>query len=139
MANYYGTTRSNYFAVKDVEAFLAEMGKHSAIVEVIHRDQEDGTRLYGVMDNDQDGGGNLWSYYSFEDDEEYELDWGAIFSKHLADGWVAVIVTAGAEKHRYVSGNAFAYNNKGEEVRLDLSDIYTLAKDLGENITHAAY
>ena len=49
------------------------------------------------------------------------------------------MMEAGAEKLRYISGFAFAFNNKGEEITIRLSDIYERAKDLGTNITAAEY
>ena len=135
MANYYGQTRTNYFFVKDADAFLAETAKYP--VEVITQ-VKDGKTLYGFMDADSNGGGDIDNYTN-EEGEYLEVDWVEFFKRHLADGWVAVIVSSGAEKYRYISGLAHAYNSKGEFVGLDLSDIYTLANHLGDNITTAEY
>jgi molybdopterin biosynthesis enzyme len=59
--------------------------------------------------------------------------------KHLHDEDVAVLMEAGAEKLRYVSGWAVAVNSKGDLVEIGLSDIYEKAKHLGKNITQATY
>jgi hypothetical protein len=136
MANFYGQARSNYFMVKNNEEFVAEMEKYP--VKVITK-ETDGVTLYGVMDDDDDGGGDMFSVWDEDEDGADELDWSEVFTRHLADGWVAVIVSSGAEKYRYISGHAVAYNNKGEETHLDLSDIYTLAGQLGDKITMAEY
>ena len=135
MANYYGQTRSNYFEVKDVEAFTQELSKYP--VEIITQEQ-DGVTLYGFMDRDVDGAGNVDYYYDEETGENSEdISWGEFFSRHLEDDWVAVIIHAGSEKYRYINGLATAYNNKGEGRAIGLDDIYHLATELGENTTTA--
>lgn len=136
MANYYGQARSNYFFVKDADAFLEEMKKYP--LEVISK-EEDGKKLYGFLDADSDGGANYTNVWDEETKDDYEIDWSEVFQRHLADGWVAIIMETGAEKYRYLTGGASAYNNKGEIIHLDISDIYTLANQLGENITRAEY
>jgi len=144
MANFYGTTRSNYFAIKDPEAFVAEMAKYP--VEVIadpHRDEEGneiGT-LYGFMDSDDDGGGDIWTIYDDDNEEYTEVDWADVFNRHLQDDWVAVIQSVGAEKHRYLSGFAVLYNNKGETHSVNLDNIYLFADTFGygKHITKAQY
>lgn len=143
MANYYGVTRTNYFAVKNADAFREELSKYP--VEVITKESisvntGEKATLYGFIDSDIDGGGNIEYYYDEEAGETSEsMVWEEFFTRHLADGWVAVITHSGAEKHRYISGYSTAYNNKGEVIHIDLTDIYTLANDLGENLTHAQY
>lgn len=129
MANYYGQTRTNYFLVKDAEAFKQEISKYP--VEVITQ-QKDGFTLHGFMDADLDGGGNIENYGE-------DADWGEFFARHLADEWVAIIMSSGAEKYRYINGYATAYNNKGEEMFISLEDIYTLATQIGEKITRAEW
>jgi len=136
MANYYGKARSNYFAVKDAEAFTSEMAQYP--IEVITRDAEDGT-LYGFIDEDPDGGADIWCYWDEEADEQIDIEWAEVFKRHLQDGWVAILLESGAEKYRYVGGMASAFNNKGEEKTIMLNDIYELAQGLGENITRAEY
>jgi hypothetical protein len=140
MANYYGTARSNYFLVKDPEAFTNEMSKYP--VHIITKDV-DGVTLYGFLDKDPDGGANIWAYYPEDEDGDFgdieDLEWEEVFKRHLADDWVAVIMECGAEKHRYLGGFAGAYNNKGETKTITLGDIYGLATNLGSNITEAYY
>lgn len=135
MANYYGQARSNYFFVKDSEAFLEEMKKYP--VQIIEQ-QENGKTLYGFLDADENGGGSV-DFYADEDGEYIEVDWRDVFKRHLADGWVAIIMETGSEKYRYLIGHAVAYNNKGETMFVTLEDIYTLATQIGENITRAEY
>lgn len=137
MATYYGQTRSNYFAVKDAEAFTQELSKYP--VEIITQEQ-DGKTLYGFIDRDVDGAGTVEYYFDEEtQDNSEDLNWTEFFERHLADGWVAVIIHAGSEKYRYISGLATAYNNKGEGRAIGLGDIYHLATELGETTTRAEY
>jgi hypothetical protein len=61
-------------------------------------------------------------------------------ARHLADDEVAIFMEAGAEKHRYVAGNAIAINSKGEIETVFLTDIYEKAKHLSSKpITIAEY
>lgn len=144
MANYYGIGRTNYFAVKSAEDFTAEMANYP--VEIVTR-EVDGVTLYGLLDADSDGGGWNWSYVLETEDEDgntdwtdLEIDWVEVFARHLADGWVAILMETGAEKYRYVSGYALAVNSKGESHEINLSrDIDKLARTLGENVTDASY
>jgi hypothetical protein len=136
MANFYGQTRTNYFEVKDAELFIAELENYP--VKVITQEKKEGGKLYGFLDDDADGSGEIWSIYNDETDEFDEIDWGHVFKRHLQDNWVAVIITTGYEKYRYFTGDATAYNNKGESKTLNLEHIYQLGKDLGENITFAS-
>jgi hypothetical protein len=94
---------------------------------------------YGILDADSDGGGLQWSQFNEETDEYDDLAWEVIIGNHLKDGEVCVLMETGAEKYRYLSGWAIAFNNKGETRRVDITDIYNLAKELGTGITQAEY
>jgi hypothetical protein len=134
MANYYGKFRTNYFAVKDPEAFREDIMNYP--VEMISQEQ-DGQMLFGFLDTDE--GGLPSTTYNEETDEDTEIIWEDLFTKHLADDWVAIIMEVGSEKHRYFQGFASAYNNKGESKHISLEDIYDVAKYLGEVVPHASY
>jgi hypothetical protein len=136
MANYYGQARSNYFAVKDEEAFREDIKNYP--VELLTQEQN-GQLLFGFLDGNQDGAGLETMLYDPETEEETEISYLELFRKHLADDWVAVIVEVGSEKYRYFQGFAEAYNNKGETRIISLDDIYDIAKYLGENVTTATY
>jgi hypothetical protein len=136
MANYYGVARSSYFVVKDPEAFVKELSAYP--VKVITKEQ-DGITLYGFIDADDNGGGDLWSYYDDENSEFINVNWFEVFKRHLQDDWVAIIMECGSEKHRYLSAYAVAYNNKGDSKAINLGDIYSLANNLGSKMTDAGY
>jgi len=74
-----------------------------------------------------------------ENDEVVDIDLVRDLAAHLEDGWVAVLMEAGAEKCRYVTGWALGLNSKGETRRVSLEDIYELAGQIGEHVTKAEY
>lgn len=132
MANWYGTSRTNYFRVKDFEAFKAWVANLD--VEIVTDD--DG--LVGLLCGN-DGCWPSW-YYDEQSDVDVDIDFTYELSKHLAEGEVAVLVTAGAEKHRYVTGHAAAVNHKGEELCININDIYDLIHaKWGTEVTLAEY
>lgn len=138
MANYISQARTNYFAVKDEEAFLADIAKCN--VQLITNKTEDGQTLYGFMDDESGDGMDSWYAWSTDDEtDDEELTWGEFFQKHLADGWVAIITEIGSEKYRFLNGYSTAYNNKGEERFIDISTIVTLGTEIGDNVTSPTY
>lgn len=136
MANYYGQARTNYFLVKDADAFKAEMANYAVTVIEQKIGEETG---YGILDEDGDGGGLQWSQFNEETEKYDDLVWETIIGNHLRDGEVCVLMETGAEKYRYLNGWAIAFNNKGETRRVDITDIYDLAKELGTGVTQAEY
>jgi hypothetical protein len=137
MANYYGNARSNYFRVKDDEAFIDAM-ENIPSIELIH--EENGT--FVILGDDPDGAGWPSWAYDEENDTDIEIDLPAVVSEHLADGEVAIFMESGAEKLRYIVGYAEAINNKGERREVSLNSIYELAGELTDrpkDITTAEY
>lgn len=145
MANYYGQARTNYFAVKDADAFLADMA--DLPVEVITETTDSGETLYGFLDANQDGAGLDYSRIIEIENEDGEVEetnvdifWTDILASHLADGHVAILMEIGSEKYRYLSGYAVAVNSKGETREVILSkDIDALAHELGDHVTEVSY
>jgi hypothetical protein len=139
VANYYGQARSNYFAVKDEQAFRADIEKCD--VHLLTHTTEDGQTLFGVMDSEgSDSPMDTWFAWSADDEtDEPEMTWSEFFQKHLADGWVAILVEIGSEKYRFLNGVATAYNNKDDNRTIDLSSIVELGYQLGENVTSPTY
>lgn len=129
MANWCGESRSNYFRVKDAEAFKAAMSAFDVKVW----DKDDFFALGAGRCSDGD-----WPSYDAEADEDF--DFADIVSKHLADGEIAVFMTIGAEKIRYLTGYAVAFNNKGERESLSLDRIYDFVEQRwGVQPTRAEY
>ncbi len=146
MANYYGFARSNYFRVKDLEKF--EKAMEHCCVEIVHPDKrvksKDGTyrvekdeRLVGLLSNDE--GGWCSGYCDEASGDSVDIDISGIVAEHLLDGEVAIFMSIGYEKLRYLTGDAVAVNNRGETVAVDLAQIYRQAATMGKNITRAEY
>ncbi len=129
MANYYAHARTNYFEVKDKDAFEEAMAGYE--VTVVKRSDD----LYGLLGCNTDSG----CLPNWDEEKEEELDFPQIVAPHLADGHVAIFMEAGAEKLRYVHGQASAINNEGEERFIYLSEIMKLANELGEHVTEPQY
>lgn len=139
MANWYGSSRSNYFRVKDEGAFrewVYEVG-----LEVL--EGEGGLR--GIAPSRMSDSGDWPTCASVESDDpderdERDVDIANELSTHLAEGEVAVLLTIGAEKLRYLTGYAVAVNWKGEIVSVGLDDIYAKAFEaFGIQPTYAEY
>ena len=137
MANFNGTARSNYFKVKDPEAFLAWVSK---IPGLGHWVEEDSFAIYS-----DDGDTGCWPSSWYEEDDEgggvdHDVDIVSELPRHLQEGQVAVLIGAGAEKLCYISGNAVAVDHTGKVVQVNLNDIYSLAaKEFGVTPTVAEY
>lgn len=134
MANYSGAARSNYFRVKDDSAFEEAM---ASLPESATSQDDEGRFM--VMSTCPDTGGWVTLMEDEKTGEDIEVDLAAIISEHLADDEVAVLMEAGHEKLRYISGYAQAINARGERRTVSLADIYDLARELGPNVTEATY
>lgn len=136
MSNYTAFCRTNYFRVRDPQAFREAMDALGNIT--VHGDGEDGVCL---TDNDPDGGG--WPTWTMDEDgNEQEIDLPGIVAAHLAEGDVAVFMEIGWEKLRYLVGCAVAINAQGQRCHVSLDDIYRKAQRLvgrGGQVTRAEY
>lgn len=150
MSNYYGTARSNYVKVKDMEGLKTsiepwDISMHSTAAD---------PNTVCFLDTHPDGGGwpNWLMFYKagldedgneceVEDDVEFDVQ--KIIMPFLQPGEVLVMMEAGAEKYRYVSGHASAHHTDGRSTWLNLSSIYAqAAKEFGVDkamITQAIY
>lgn len=136
MADWYGFARSNYFKVKD-ETEFRHWADSIGDLEVI----QDSEGRVGLISHNQYG---HWPSSRFNEDTEGEEDIDVFITvaEHLQEGSVAIFIEVGAEKLRYLTGWAVAINSKGEEVQVNLDDIYDRAKPLtseGEEITIAEW
>ena len=138
MANYYANCRTNYFKVKDNDAFELAMAPIPDIEVII----TPGTMEYCILGNNEDGRGWPVWIQGVESDTEIEIDLPNMVAEHLQDGEVAIFMEVGNEKLRYLNGYATAINNKGERRDIGLNDIYDIAKELTnkpEPISMASY
>lgn len=131
-ANWYGHSRSNYFKVKDVEAFKAWAMDLDLQVDT------NGEGLF-VAFGDSEG---WWPSGRWDEDaqEHIDVDFAAELQRHLADGEVVILMTTGAEKLRYLTGHAVALHADGRRLDVDLDDIYDkVLSAFGVKPTSATY
>lgn len=130
MANFTGAARTNYFRVKDAAAFKAWAKEHR--ISLVERDG-----LFALLGDESDSGD-----ISLREDEETgeRGEPEDVLPQFLADGEVCVLISAGHEKMRYVSGYAVAFDSTGRSVQVSLNSIYELAKEaFGKEPTRAEY
>lgn len=123
MANYTAAAHSNYFRVKDREAFMEWVES----VEDLDCWSEplDGVEHFTLMST-----GQGWPSETADRQtgEVTEVDVVSGLAGHLAEGSVAVLFESGAEVGRYVFGYGVAVHPSGEVVRMSLEDIYGRAR-----------
>lgn len=111
MANWYGASRSNYIRVKNVDAALAALEPLGTDTRR-HPTKADYICITG---NDDDG-----SFNTIDHETDQDLEWSEWAKEHLVEGQVLVLVSSGAEKLRYVTGWAAAFDWRGQEVWVDV-------------------
>lgn len=138
MANYYCTVRTNYFHVKDDEAFRALMNRVYGCedsVELWEEKDKDGRAVFGfgvyggisgLRDSDDDG---------FDDDSSYD-DFIDRLQESVADDDAIIILESGNEKMRYVTGSATIITSS----ECKYMDITSLAvKQAGEMLHNSSW
>jgi len=138
--------RSNYFAVKDEQSFLDFCRRHK--FEAIKNKEN----LCGFLHSEsmffQDGEGD--DLHWDEEDGIEALPAEALYTcphsdlvddlaDQLAYDNVAVVMEVDYDKRRWISGSAWAVNSRHETQKVDLDDIYDLARQLGPFVTEASY
>jgi hypothetical protein len=120
MANWYGTCRSNYFRIKDEEAFLAMMNQFE--VDIIRKDDK-----VGFVSQTEFG--DIPQYWPGDDFQEEPICILNCLAEHLAENSVCVVMEIGAEKARYLTGQAIAIAWTGEVTTVSINDIYKQAQE----------
>lgn len=139
MANYYATTRSNYFRVKDRQLFSEEM--EACDIRVLEHTTDPDLIC---ITSDLDGGWPSHREVPRTEDNPYsfeEVDMTEILPKHLQEGEVAVLMEVGHEKLRYLVGAAQAVSWDGRIESVDLEkeimEVACLMTD--RDVTHPSY
>lgn len=120
MANYYGVTRTNYFAVTDEAAFRQIIARYSnpklSIFEAI---QPDGMRLFGF------GCYASLDGLTVEDDDGEDMNGTdslyCELQEVLQEGHSIIIFEAGHEKLRYIIGHVIVITKRDLQF-VDLND-----------------
>lgn len=101
MADMYGAVRSNWFEVKDVEAFRAWFEESCHFGYEVELWFEGNRAAFGGHEQYP----SAWPRYQDDDDvHDYDLEYFAeLVRPHLADGEEFRVLAAGNEKLRYVN------------------------------------
>jgi len=134
MANYVPLFRSNYFRVKDIDAwktFVDKLGEYKVI--------EGNEDRVGLLSEGETG---FPTQIYDEDDHDYtsEIDFAAEVASHLVHGEVAIFMEIGYEKMRYLFGAYWAVNWEGKVLQGSLDEVYDrVTLHWGVKPTMAAY
>jgi hypothetical protein len=111
MTNFHGNVRSNYFKVKDVEAFKAAMHPDIQVSE------QRGDGCISLLSSGELG----WLY----------RDWNPFkaIAPHLDDDEWCVLQSVGGAMPSYLIGHAFAFDATGQAIELGIDDIYKQLPD----------
>jgi hypothetical protein len=132
MANWYGAARSNYVRIKDMEGLKKALEPFQV---VICRKSDECPELVCFLSTESDSGGwpgSVWvtkevNGESIED--EIEFDPSSHICPFMEEDQILVTMEAGAEKLRYISGQAAAWNANGDCCVISLDDIYKRAAE----------
>jgi len=122
MANYIPRWRSNYFSVKDVDAFTAWAKNCEADVAKKH-DQDPHSPVCLIQNQDSEHGIPLYRYNEVTADYE-DFDFFGELALHLQSDQTAVVQEIGYEKYRYFVGYSVAVNAQGHQLKININDIY---------------
>jgi hypothetical protein len=140
--DYVCTGRTNYFKVKDVDAFQKWVGSFDGqfitkTIRVKGKDIEK-PNLVGIL---IDGIPDMKQNPADEGDELVEFDFYKELKGHLKKGQVAIYIESGSEGHRYINGFAVAMCPGKKDLSISIDEIYSLAtkKFRVAGITEATY
>lgn len=138
MADWYGSSRSSYFAVRDEQVFR-KLCKRWSLTVITNGD------LFGFISDTSSGALPDWNSEVDTTNNEnpvVELDFEDFIgelAECIAPGWQAVLMEVGAEKMRYLTGVAHLVNSFGIVATYSIWDIYKLALQEGKQFTRCEY
>ncbi len=121
MADYIAKSRTNAFKLLD-QAARERLGEFCERLDVEVYDEPEGRVC--LISNSDHGDWPSWDFQNEDaDGNPAEIDWPKVIAPLLAPGSVAIFISVGSEKMRYIDGHAFAVNSDGNVRRLSLSEI----------------
>ena len=130
MANYYGMTRTNYFAVTDADRFKEIVGKlygEGKIGYYEHSSEKGKFMFYCEC--------NLMGYLEGEDDDDHDSYWDNMvqnLQNILPEGEAIILTEIGNEKMRYLTAHSLIITaNSTASVDLGMMALAEAAKVLG--------
>lgn len=135
MANYTAAARSNYFRVKNTKAFRRWCKAFD--LDIVMPDELGPEPFFAITPASDSG---CWP--RFHPDTDAETDIHHELAAHLDPRDIAVLMHAGHEKLRYITGFATAVHADGRCITISLQDIYSRAREeFGQDLsmTEAIY
>lgn len=120
---YNATSRTNWFTPRDLAGFVFLMAQIPEVTTHLHPSMPGKVMLSADRSDDGTFPSN-YTIHGVEVDAEFE----DLVHPLLTDGEILVVISAGADKLRYVGGDASATDNTGKQVRVALNSIYDLAE-----------
>ena len=124
MANYCCATRTNYFRVKDPDAFRTFMSNvHTDEGRLdIWEEEKDGHTVFGFG-----GYGQILGIPIYDDPDEcpYDYDYEEFvngLADHIADDDAVIVLESGNEKLRYLVGSAMVVTSKDSRY-MEINDL----------------
>ena len=133
MANYSGTLRTSYVAVKDTAAFHKWLAGFPGLEALHHKGG-----LLGFYSEDGELPGRRYPDEGWDGEEIDDTTFFDELATHLAEDQALVILHTGNERLRYLSGWAIVVTSKGIGPKIFLDDIYEKIP-AGLNFTRAEY
>lgn len=136
--NFYGSSRTSYFKIKDEAKFLEWVSTLDG-VEAREKATELEGKLFCLIARTESGE-FPWSAYDEEADEFEDFSMEEQLARHLADGWACVTIEVGAEGLRFLQGYCSVTTNKGVLKSTELNSwAAEVCKEAGVKHTGAAY
>ena len=121
MANYVSTTRTNYFHVKDAEAFRAFMDNVSGDnLELLDEKDDKGDTVFAFGCE-----GSIYGIQNEDGNDDYDL-FIENLQEYIADNDAVILTETGHEKLHYVTGLATVITSK--DIQFLNLDEYALTK-----------
>ena len=123
--DWSGTARSNYVRIKDLAALKRALKPFPVRIE---KGKEGNNGKFAIFSCSRDGGWPI--IFDKKQEQPLEFDPAVLVMPHVKKGEIFIVMEAGHEDRRYISGVAAAYIRHGRKVRhvkISLSDIYRKA------------
>lgn len=124
MANYVPIWRSNYFHLKDREAFQNWVNSFDDNVDLEEENAADPTSAIALFQSDSSETGIPTYYINPTTKEAEDCNFIQQLAVHLCHGEVAILQEVGYESRRYIAGDAIAVRSDGKTLAVSLDDIY---------------
>lgn len=134
MPDFNGKSRSNYVRIADMAGLEAALEPFGNEIEIVTHGSEPNCVMFEGTE-----GGMMPGSVTDHDGNDIEFDPATHICPFMKEGQVLVLMGAGSENLRYISGHAEAYAWDGRYTGFNLNKIYEMAaKEFGIEQSHIA-